>query len=273
MSGGARIKRETADRMVPEFMERVAKVNSDDRYLFRFSRVVLFGSYVNSDRPKIGDIDIGFELEPKWSGETFQAICAAKSDFECPSGHDLVFRIFWPKEEALRAAKGGNRYISLHNIGSDFGAVFSDGFVEMPIPETGCGPIPDEMPSCPRCGRRLSFGYSEDPDFDTPVWSVYCPEHVCEEEVSTMSFVDAVRTWAEDHAESPEDERMDEILYAEPKEEPERGGPDCTDCTHCILVEYGEGGMYYACTKGDRLVMIKGQSPEFCGDFVREVSE
>ena len=88
-----------------------------------------------------------------------------------------------------------------------------------------------------------------------------------------MSFVDAVRTWAEDHAESPEDERMDEILHAEPEDEPERGGPDCTDCTHCVLVEYGEGGMYYACTKGARLVMIKGQSPEFCGDFVREVSE
>ena len=41
----------------------------------------------------------------------------------------------------------------------------------------------------------------------------------------------------------------------------------CNDCTHFTIVEYGEGGMYAACTKNGGLVMINGQSPERCDDF------
>ena len=47
----------------------------------------------------------------------------------------------------------------------------------------------------------------------------------------------------------------------------------CNDCTHFTIVEYGEGGMYAACTKNGGLVMINGQSPEKCDDFEMEVKE
>lgn len=47
----------------------------------------------------------------------------------------------------------------------------------------------------------------------------------------------------------------------------------CNDCTHFTIMEYGEGGMYAACTKNGGLVMINGQSPERCDDFEMEVKE
>lgn len=52
-----------------------------------------------------------------------------------------------------------------------------------------------------------------------------------------------------------------------------QGGPgesrhDCTECTHCELVEYGEGGLYYACKKGETWAVINGQSPDVCPDFI-----
>lgn len=48
-------------------------------------------------------------------------------------------------------------------------------------------------------------------------------------------------------------------------------GFNCNDCTHFTIVEYGEGGMYAACTKNRGLVMINGQSPERCDSFVENL--
>lgn len=58
------IHRKTAERILQEFVERVAKVNDDAYYLYRIPKVFVFGSYL-SDAERLGDIDVMFDLESK----------------------------------------------------------------------------------------------------------------------------------------------------------------------------------------------------------------
>jgi predicted nucleotidyltransferase len=57
-------KRQTAEKALAEFMERVQEVNSNHYYLYKVTRVVLFGSYL-TDAPEVNDVDIALEIAPK----------------------------------------------------------------------------------------------------------------------------------------------------------------------------------------------------------------
>jgi predicted nucleotidyltransferase len=58
------IRRATAERVLREFMERVHEVNTNAHYLYKVTRVVLFGSYL-SDKETLGDVDIALRMERK----------------------------------------------------------------------------------------------------------------------------------------------------------------------------------------------------------------
>jgi hypothetical protein len=55
------ISRKTADRVLPEFMERMQLVNTSNEYAYRVESVVLFGSIL-SDKERLGDVDVAIEL-------------------------------------------------------------------------------------------------------------------------------------------------------------------------------------------------------------------
>ena len=195
MAGRERLKRSTADRMVSEFMERVGAINSDDRYLYRFDRLVLFGSYVNTDREKIGDIDIGFSLVPKWEGDVQRVMEYAKSE-ECRV-HDEFVRLIWPREEVLRAARNRNGYISLHPIDGDSEAVFSAKTVELEIPAYKATPCPRPLP-CPLCSHMpvLAHEGGDSEEGLSEGFTAFCPD--CLEPFdgfSNESYVGAIVEW------------------------------------------------------------------------------
>ena len=54
-----------ADKIFNGFMKRVAEINEDKNYIYRVSRLILFGSYLNPAADDYGDIDIAYELEHK----------------------------------------------------------------------------------------------------------------------------------------------------------------------------------------------------------------
>src|SRR3982750_3311293 len=60
-----RLTRATAERALEEFMERVARVNTDPYFLGQVTRVALFGSMLNPDTDRPSDIDIAVEIAPK----------------------------------------------------------------------------------------------------------------------------------------------------------------------------------------------------------------
>jgi DNA-binding MarR family transcriptional regulator len=62
------VLRKTADRLLQEFMTRVAEINASDEYLMSVARVLIFGCYL-TDRDPIGDLDIAVYLEKRWESD------------------------------------------------------------------------------------------------------------------------------------------------------------------------------------------------------------
>jgi hypothetical protein len=59
------ITRRTAEAALAAFLERVQRVNRDDLFLAKVTRVIVFGSYLQKDLARLGDVDIAVELEAK----------------------------------------------------------------------------------------------------------------------------------------------------------------------------------------------------------------
>lgn len=189
MTDRRRIKRTTADRMVGEFIDRVKAVNADQSYAYIVTRVILFGSYVNSDRDMIGDIDIGYEVKPRFSGSLWKDIERSKQS--AYTAHcSIVDRLYWPCEEVLKAIRGRNRYISLHSIGIDSKAIFSDVHREIDLCPPETVELPEPVP-CPRCGGT-SFRFYLDPT----IWIMECRSCTMDAFVeSAIGIEDLVRIW------------------------------------------------------------------------------
>ena len=68
------ITRQTAERTLSEFLERVQRVNEDQYFLAKVTKVVLFGSYLRAGVDRLGDVDVAVQLEPKESDTEFARI-------------------------------------------------------------------------------------------------------------------------------------------------------------------------------------------------------
>jgi len=114
------LNKEKADKLFKKFMERVEEINSNEFYLYRVSKIVLFGSYIDPEKTDYSDIDIAFELSRKAkSHEEFmemdeqrikEAELAGKS---FPSFFD---QIGYTERVVLLKMKNKCRYISLHRM-------------------------------------------------------------------------------------------------------------------------------------------------------------
>lgn len=117
------LNREKADQIFREFMQRVEEVNQDDFYLYRVSKLLLFGSYLKADQPDYGDIDIAFQLERKIEdfdeftrlNENLAYEAAAKGKHF--SG--FMDQLYYSYHLVLLKLKNKNPYISLHPIMED----------------------------------------------------------------------------------------------------------------------------------------------------------
>ncbi len=63
-TAAAPISRTDADRLLKEFLIRVGIVNGDKPWLYRVGKVVIFGSYLNS-QDCVGDIDLAIRLDQR----------------------------------------------------------------------------------------------------------------------------------------------------------------------------------------------------------------
>lgn len=118
-SAAPRINRQTATRALAQFLQRVQTVNSADYYLYRVQQVVVFGSYL-SEAPKISDLDLAVELEPKEADpQRHQELYAQRiTDAVAQGRHfrDMADMYGWPRLEVYRFLKARSRTISLHEL-------------------------------------------------------------------------------------------------------------------------------------------------------------
>ena len=113
---GKPIKRSTAERLVAEFLDRVEKANRQHYYAYRITRVLVFGSYL-SDRPDLGDIDLGVELTPKWPKEgSYEALTRPRIEAAIEAGRRFrssMDYFGWPRTEIALFLKNRSRALSL----------------------------------------------------------------------------------------------------------------------------------------------------------------
>jgi len=117
-TAGALLSRTNADRLLKEFLIRVAIVNDDPSWLYRVGKVVVFGSYLNSQK-SVGDIDLAIRLDrrPEFA-EGWPEALLAKADAAANRGRrfgGFLDRLAWPEIEVRRYLRGGVRRLSLHD--------------------------------------------------------------------------------------------------------------------------------------------------------------
>jgi DNA-binding Lrp family transcriptional regulator len=112
----APVSRQSAERKLNEFMDRVRDVNEMDRFLYRVRKVVLFGSFL-TESPAIGDLDIAIELVPKESdARKHSESILARADAVDLSGkrfQNFVQRLDFAAREVRSYLKGRSRIIQL----------------------------------------------------------------------------------------------------------------------------------------------------------------
>lgn len=99
-------------------MKRVKQINISEEYLYKVTKVWLFGSYLRPDVTELNDIDIGIELTSKYSDPTIRI----KKDLEysamaMQNGQrlsSLINKLSFPQEEIKKILRNKSQYISLH---------------------------------------------------------------------------------------------------------------------------------------------------------------
>jgi len=110
------IKRDTADKKLLEFMGRVNIVNSDNYYLYKVKKVVVFGSYL-SKKERLNDVDVAVEIVPKYDNdEQFRRNEERVNEVGKKGTYFSTFldRLFFPELEVIKYLKSRSRTISLH---------------------------------------------------------------------------------------------------------------------------------------------------------------
>jgi len=111
------VKRRTADRVLSQFLDRVATVNARTDFAFSVKRVVVFGSYL-TQAEKLNDVDLLVDLIPRNSNqEKQQALERSIRAQACKRGRhwgNMVDQLIWPLTEVQLFLKNRSRTLSLH---------------------------------------------------------------------------------------------------------------------------------------------------------------
>jgi hypothetical protein len=114
-----RITRAKADTPVAGLIERARQINNDDRFVLSVTELRAFGSYIESDKNDLGDVDIGFavEVKPKFDADDVTGLSKhTERDFPRIPPRNFLEFLFLPRKVVLRTLKNRSPYISLHSI-------------------------------------------------------------------------------------------------------------------------------------------------------------
>lgn len=112
------VTRAKADQIFAAFMLRVQRINDDPYYLFKVTRVVLFGSYIQ-DTETVNDIDIAIQFAPKIDNPDLRGKLYAQRRRESKRnfGTQMAY-LAWPMQEVWLFLKSKSHVLSLHDFTS-----------------------------------------------------------------------------------------------------------------------------------------------------------
>ena len=108
-------KRENADKLLENVIEKIKEVNEKGEFIYYIKKAILFGSYINSDRNEIGDLDIAIYLEIKDN-----SICEQRQNqqryLEAGKVNEpFLKQIIFGKEEIAKFIKDKKRILDIHD--------------------------------------------------------------------------------------------------------------------------------------------------------------
>lgn len=106
--------RTTAKKALDNVIIKIKEANERKDFIYKITKVVLFGSYINSTKEKIGDLDIAVyvELKDKSIPEIEQNQIRARE--KC-YGLPTILQFIYGKEEVFRFIKDRKRILELHD--------------------------------------------------------------------------------------------------------------------------------------------------------------
>ena len=106
--------RETAKVVLKNVIQKIQEANANEEFIYRVKKAVLFGSYINSDKEKIGDLDIAIylELKDKSKPEYEQNFQRARTSLNYVP---FILRFIYGKEEVFKYIKNKKRILELHD--------------------------------------------------------------------------------------------------------------------------------------------------------------
>lgn len=128
MASARCIRRKTAERMLKRVIERAREINQDDKYVYRIQCLVVFGSFLDEKRERLGDLDVAYQvsqrfpgslLEPESPHERAWNASIRRAQEEGRGFSNMVEETCWPDFEWLRALKGRAAGLSLHKLEDD----------------------------------------------------------------------------------------------------------------------------------------------------------
>jgi hypothetical protein len=106
-----RITRTAALRVVERLSQRVEEINSNASYCYKIDVAVLFGSVLDPERDRVGDVDLAYRLKPRLvDTKRFDAMREAKIA-SCPPAQARKWYgdLAWPEDEVIQALTSGSR--------------------------------------------------------------------------------------------------------------------------------------------------------------------
>ena len=106
--------RETAKMTLENVIKRIKEANRNDEFIYKITKAVLFGSYINSNKEKVGDLDIAIyiELKDKSKPELEQNMeRASTSNSYVP----FILKFIYGKEEVFKYIKDKKHILQLHD--------------------------------------------------------------------------------------------------------------------------------------------------------------
>jgi len=112
----APVFRESAEKALVEFMDRVQEVNEDGRFFFRVRKAVLFGSFL-AGSATVGDLDIAIDLVPKEAdARKHSELILARANEAALNGRtfrNFIERLDFAAQEVRSFLKSRSRIIQL----------------------------------------------------------------------------------------------------------------------------------------------------------------
>lgn len=108
------ILRSTARELLEGIAQKAREANARPEFVYSVARIAVFGSYVSSDKEKLGDLDVAIELVPRYQGDDLTKAREEAFIQWGPQTSNIVDRYMFACNEVARYLRNRSACMSLH---------------------------------------------------------------------------------------------------------------------------------------------------------------